>query len=58
MPLPEKADLIRQACTEEFEGIPCNYPNCTCSPAHRAGMEKWADEIHPKILNGTYDGAW
>lgn len=36
--------LIRQNCTEKFEGIPCNYPNCTCSPENRAKMVAKADK--------------
>lgn len=36
--------LIREICTDNFEGIPCDYPNCTCDPRNKKNMEEEADE--------------
>jgi hypothetical protein len=42
--MSEKAAWIREQCSDFFEGIPCQYPDCNCSPENKARFEKEFDE--------------
>lgn len=35
----EQINFIRELCADKFEGVPCQYPDCTCSPDNRREME-------------------
>lgn len=53
----EKKKWIREACTDKFEGWPCDYPNCRCAPENRAGMEQeYAIEQQQKRIADHIDG--
>jgi hypothetical protein len=45
---------IVEMCTDNFEGIPCSYPNCTCDPRNKARFEKeYEDEVlHRRPVRG------
>ena len=35
-----KTDWIRECCTECYEGIPCDYPQCSCTPENKKEREQ------------------
>jgi hypothetical protein len=40
-------EWIREHCTDKFEGIPCEYPNCHCSKSNRDEMEQaWNAQLN------------
>jgi hypothetical protein len=42
-----KVDWIREQCTDKFEGVPCDYPNCRCSRANQTEMEQaWNAQLN------------